>query len=81
METVEKSKSKSGFSTVSTALGNPPKGAGFPHSHSDGGGLTSIKTTPWLVARFLFPEATRPPALNRYVRNTKTHTLKNIVTA
>jgi hypothetical protein len=36
METVEKSKSKSDFSTVSTALGNPAKAAGFPHSHSDG---------------------------------------------
>jgi hypothetical protein len=46
METGEKSKSKSDFSTVSTALGNPAKGAGFPHSHSDDGGLAFIKTTP-----------------------------------
>ncbi len=26
------------FPRVSTALGNPAKGAGFPHSHSDDGG-------------------------------------------
>ena len=39
METVEKSKGKSDFPTVPTALGNPTKCAGFPHSHSDGGGL------------------------------------------
>jgi hypothetical protein len=39
VETVEKSKSNSDFSTVSTALGNPAKSksAGFPHSHSAGG--------------------------------------------
>jgi hypothetical protein len=40
METVEKSRTKSDFPTVPTALGNPAKNAGFPHSHSDGGGLT-----------------------------------------
>jgi hypothetical protein len=40
METVERSKSKSDISTVSTALANPEKGAGFAHSHSDGGGFT-----------------------------------------
>jgi hypothetical protein len=36
---------KSEFPTLSTALGNPAKGAGFPHFHSDGGGcLTHEKT-------------------------------------
>jgi hypothetical protein len=36
VESVENSKSE--FPTLSTALGNPAKGAGFPHFHSDGGG-------------------------------------------
>ena len=37
VETVEKSKSQNDFSTVPTALGNPAKYAGFPHSHSADG--------------------------------------------
>jgi hypothetical protein len=43
VESVENSKDE--FPTLSTALGNPAKGAGFPHFHSDGGGcLTHEKT-------------------------------------
>jgi len=43
VESVENSKGE--FPTLSTALGNPAKGAGFPHFHSDGGGcLTHEKT-------------------------------------
>jgi hypothetical protein len=43
VESVENSKGE--FPTLSTALGNPAKSAGFPHSHSDdGGGLIHEKT-------------------------------------
>ena len=34
----KRGKPKSRFPTLSTALGNPAKAAGFPHSHSYGGG-------------------------------------------
>jgi hypothetical protein len=39
MESVENSKTE--FPPLSTALGNPAKGAGFPHSHRAGDGLLS----------------------------------------
>jgi hypothetical protein len=40
-ESVENSKSE--FPTLSSALGNPAKSAGFPHFHSDDGGYLTPK--------------------------------------
>jgi hypothetical protein len=47
VESVENSKNQSEFSTLSTALGNPAKskGAGFPHFHRVGGGLSHSPRT------------------------------------
>jgi hypothetical protein len=39
VESVENSKNKSEFPTLSTGLGNPAKTAGFPHFHRAGDGL------------------------------------------
>jgi hypothetical protein len=39
----KRGKLKSKFSPLSTALGNPAKGAGFPHFHSDDGGSLITK--------------------------------------
>jgi len=43
VESVENSKTKSEFSTLSTGLGNPTKNksVGFPHFHRAGGGSIS----------------------------------------
>jgi hypothetical protein len=44
VESVENSKTKTEFSTLSTGLGNPAKSkdAGFPHFHRAGGGSLSV---------------------------------------
>ena len=48
MERVENSRSK--FPTLSTAIGNPANGAGFPHSHSADDGCYTDTTSKLLHA-------------------------------
>jgi hypothetical protein len=40
----KRGKLKSKFSTLSTALGNPAKSAGFPHFHSTTAAVSQLKT-------------------------------------
>jgi hypothetical protein len=42
--------SKSEFPTLSSALGNPAKSAGFPHFHSDDGGYAAPQPTRMMIA-------------------------------
>ena len=60
MESVENSKGE--FPTLSTALGNPAKSAGFPHFHSAYGGC-SPDTTFKILPRRRLPESLRTQTL------------------
>jgi hypothetical protein len=44
------------FPTLSSALGNPAKGAGFPHFHSDDGGCLTQKKDRKVMSKSYIPK-------------------------